>query len=268
MKYLFYLFLFVGLFSCSNSTENAEMGSGQENKDEILIYCENAMVPVLTELKGVFEEKYNCKITLRNDCSQNLVSLIKYSHKGDLYIPGSIHGFDQFGENKSIFLVDSVFIGYNSLVILSAKGNPSNYSGLVKSLKNDKHALIIANPATSSLGAETKKMLLENKIYKDVVGNVIALTTDSRGLIKSIENNEAQLIIDWQSDLFYNNNSAHVDVFKMKEDIFLPTEIYGGILSTSENKKLAKEFLDYVSGESGLLVLKKYGFLKRKALIF
>ncbi len=226
------------------------------------------MVPVLTALKGGFEKEYNCQITLRNDCSQNLVSLIKYSHKGDLYIPGSIHGFDQFGATKGVFLIDSVFIGYNSLVILSAKGNPSHYSGLVKSLEKDKQALIIANPETSSLGAETKKMLVENKLYTKVVGNVIGLSTDSRGLIKSIENKEAQLIIDWQSDLYLNDNSAHVDVFMMQEDISQPTEIYGGLLSTSENKDLAKEFLNYISGDSGLLVLKKYGFSKRKALIF
>ncbi len=68
--------------------------------------------------------------------------------------------------------------------------------------------------------------------------------------------------------MYYNGNSNNVDVFKIKDEASNIAEIYGGVLSTSENKNLAKEFLDYVSGDGGLIVFKKYGFTRRKSLIF
>ncbi len=267
MKYFIFLFVVLLVGSCKNQgVDNNDVA--KENKNEILIYCENVMVPALMELKDEFEAEKKCVIKLHNDCSQNLASLIQYSLKGDIYLPASKEGFKKLQGNSKSFITDSVFIGFNPLVVMSSKGNPLNYSGKIQSLIEKKYALIIANPETSSLGFETRKLLNQKKIYEDLISNVVALSTDSRGLVKSLKNNEAQLIINWQSDLFHNGNLEEVDIFPINDGVSSSAEIYAGILSTSNNSDLARDFINYAAGEKGISVFRKYGINRRKSLIF
>ncbi len=267
MKYISIIILSVLIFSCPNKNEKTAKKVVLEKK-EILIYCENVMVPALMEIKEKFEQEWNCKVKLQNDCSQNLVSLIRYSLEGDIYLPASYEGFKKLRANNHSFIIASVFIGYNPLVVMSLKGNAANYNGDIGSLALKKHAVIIANPETSSLGAETRNLFEKRKLYSDVILNVVALSTDSRGLVKSLKNDEAQLVINWKSDLYNNGNQDIVEFFDIPESNESPSEIYAGILSTSQHSTLAREFLDYATGNDGLLVFRKYGFNRRKSLIF
>ncbi len=267
MRNIIFIIIAVLVGSCKNQgNNNGEIV--ETNKKEILIYCENVMIPALKELKDDFEAKKECVVTLHNDCSQNLASLIQYSLKGDIYLPASKEGFRKLQGTSKSFIIDSVFIGFNPLVVMAVKGNPSGYNGDLNSLLDEKYALIIANPETSSLGFETRKLLSKKKIYEDLIFNVVALTTDSRGIVKSLMNNEAQLIINWQSDLYHNGNFNEVDIFPISEEDSPSAEIYAGMLSTSSNYDLAREFIDYATGKKGISVFRKYGINRRKSLIF
>ncbi|MGQ1785177.1 MULTISPECIES: molybdate ABC transporter substrate-binding protein [unclassified Saccharicrinis] len=255
-------------FVACDEVKNKSNKSASEHKKELTIYCENAMVPVLMELKEKFESGSGCTIKLHNDGSQNLSSLIQYTQKGDIYLPASKVGFKKLSSKNYNYIVDSVFIGYNTLVVMTVKGNPTGYDGDINSLVEKQHAIIIANPETSTLGYDTRKYLEEKKLYSDVILNVVALSTDSRGLVKSLKNEEAQLVLNWESDIYVNGNRDHVEVFNIPDFQQSPSEIYAGILSTSENPELAREFLDYATGEEAISIFRKYGFNRRKTLIF
>lgn len=265
MKYI--LIAVVLLISSCGDVKNKKEISENEVKKELTIYCENAMVAPLIKLKDKFELEKNCVVTLNNDCAQNLSSLIRYSQSGDLYIPASNGGFRKLEDKYSNYIVDSVFIGYNRLVIMALKDSAINFDGTLNDLCDKKHALIIANPETSSLGYDTRRLLQSKNLYNKVLVNVVSLSTDSRGLIKSLIKGEAQLVINWQSDLYINEYSDKVKVFNINTDDQAPSEIYAGILSTSKYPELAKEFLDYATGEEGISVFKNYGFNRRKSLI-
>lgn len=267
MKYLIYIsFIFI-LFAC-NEGETKNEQAKEETIKEITIYCENAMLGPLMELKEQFEAGNSCTVKLHNDCSQNLSSLIQYTQKGDIYLPASSVGFKKLSNKSNAHILDSVFIGYNSLVVMAPKGNPSGYDGNIKTLIDKKHAVIIANPETSTLGSDTREFLVNKELYGDLILNVVALSTDSRGLIKSLKNQEAQLIINWESDIYNKGNRELVDIFPIPEFQQAPSEIYAGILSTSKNPELAQSFLDFATSEEGISVFRKYGFNRRKTLIF
>ena len=265
-----YKLIIIALFlaACNEVRNKGGDVSEDDSINEITIYCENAMVPPLMEIKERFESGNKCVVKLHNDCSQNLSSLIQYTNKGDIFLPASNAGFKNLKKHQDSYIIDSVFIGYNSLVVMAVKGNPTGYDGDLKNLTNKKHAVIIANPETSSLGYDTKKILVEKSIYSDVILNVVALSTDSRGLVKSLKNEEAQLVINWRSDVYNNGNIEHVEIFPIPDYQQVPSEIYAGVLSTSKHPDLAREFLDYATGEEGISIFRKYGFNRRKTLIF
>jgi len=264
------LFLFVFslvLFGCINRDRDKKSVEKQK-KEELIIYCENAVAPPIYELIKKFEKEFNCKITIQNDCAQNLIGLINYSHKGDIFIPSSLHAFNVLRQGTNEHLIDSVFLGYNSLVFMVKKGNPKNFNGDISLLTSDDFAVIIANPEMSSLGYETRRILMEWNIYEDVLNHVVALTADSKGLIKSLKNDQADVVINFASTIFINDSRNYIDIIPFDEEHHSEMEVYAGVLSTSKNVELARSFMEYVNNPEGASVFNKYGFSKRKSLIF
>jgi len=242
--------------------------SVSDEPEELLIYCENSMVQPLLELKSEFEDIWNCEIIIHNDCSQNLISLIQYSLKGDLYMPGSKNGFTALREKHNILITDSVFIGYNPIVLMVERHNPNQYSGDLKSLIANNRAIIIANPETSSLGYETQKILNNEDVYNNLLDNVVSLSVDSRGLIKSVYDKQAQVAISWRSDIYSNIYASELDIIAIPKSDESPPEVYVGLLSSVKNIHLAEVFLNYIAGERARIIFKKYGVTQQKSIVF
>lgn len=265
MRYLLFILIIVAAIQCRrNDKSKTDLNAPQE----LLIYCENSMVQPLLELKTQFEEDLDCKIVIHNDCSQNLISLIQYSLEGDIFIPGSQEGFNKLRARYGTIVTDSVFIGYNPLVLMVENNNPTNYSGQLSSIIANNKAIIIANPETCTLGYETKKLLQQNNVYDETLDNVISLSADSRGLIKSIFNKEAQVTINWRSVIYNNGNSTELDVIAIPDSDQNPPEVYVGMLSTVESIDLAHSFLEYVATPECEQIFKKHGFSKHKNIVF
>jgi len=268
VKTIMLFFVLISFLSgCGNTHKDKVINTIQQNK-QLIIYCENAIAPPIYELKKQFEKEYHCKVIIQNDCAQNLIGLINFSNKGDLFIPSSRHSFRVLREKTKEDILDSVFLGYNSIVFMVKKGNPKGFKGDLSLLTSKDLSLIIANPETSSLGYETRDLLKKGKVYNKVINNVVSLTTDSKGLIKSLINNQADLIINFASTIHINGNINDIEIIPLEQKYQKELEVYAGILSTTNNRDLAESFMTYVNTSESKSVLNKYGFSKRKTLIF
>jgi len=248
-----------------NKTNTVSQSVSQK---EILVYCENSMLGIVLNLKDQFEKEYDCKVSIQNDCAQNLMDLISYTGKGDLYIPSSTASFKDFHQKTNQTLIDSVFIGYNTLVFMVKKGNPKKFDGRFSSLLQDKYSMIIADPETSSVGYETKQLLLQNRVYKRVLPKIVSLTSDSKGLTKGLKNNQADVVIDWHSNLFVNGNHKYIEIIKPEIQNNQHIPIYAASLSCSSEPTLTKEFLNFTNSQLNESRISKYGFTRRNTIIF
>lgn len=253
------------IFSCGNNKKD-NLTSSIGNVNNIIIYCENSLVPLLLDLKPEFERRYSCTIQIVNDCSQNLIGLINFSKKGDLFFPDTHSAFDQLRRNTQISITDSVFIGYNRLIIVTPRGNPRNIKGNLNLLVQSNYSLILTNPETSSLGYEVRKALEAKNIYEAILKNVVRLTVDSKGIDKRLLNGEADYSICWQSDVYANGLQISVDTVNIEPEFTY--DVYGGVLSCSSNISLAKYFIDFVSSDFGVASARDHGINKRKTQVF
>ncbi len=267
-KLVIYSIFLLLIFGCRQSAEDSATLETAPPK-ELIIYCENGMMSLVCSLKEEFEKDHECVIHIQNDCAQNLMSLINYTGKGDIYIPASTRSFQNFYQNTGQEIIDSLFIGYNNLVFMVKKDNPKNFNGNLKSLlEHNKYALIISNPETSSLGDETRRLLNKHRLYKRILPNIVALTSDSRGLIKAIKANQTDVVIDWESNLLYNGNINYVDIVQIQTDQSVSIPIYAASLSCSSEPDLTNEFLKFSKQQLDESLLSKYGFSKRETIIF
>ncbi len=266
MRFIFLIIILLIVLPGCKHVGKSDSNARDFEIPELLVYCENGLVLPILEISNHFEGQYKCKVRIHNDCSKNLIGLINYSQKGDLFIPDSYEGIAKLSKANPQIISDSLFIGVNQLVYIVRKNNPESFDGSLLSLKDRSHAVLLANPETSSLGYETKKLLTNHMIYDPVMKNVLALSVDSRGIIRSVVNGEVSVAIDWLSS-YYNSNSNSIDTISIKSKYEYP-RVYASVLRSSSNPGLAHSFLATISSGYGVGVFAKHGIQKRRVTIF
>lgn len=95
------------------------ISSFAQSKPTLVFYSGIAMVKPIKEMAKIIEDRYNCTIKISQGGSKDLYDSIKFSKKGDLYLPGS----ESYRLNnlKDGFLLESVYIGYNQAAIFVKK---------------------------------------------------------------------------------------------------------------------------------------------------
>ncbi|TRX66268.1 substrate-binding domain-containing protein [Carboxylicivirga sp. M1479] len=264
--------VFIGLLLFSGGCREQRIAKAKRVNSapkELIIYCENTMLNMVIDLKYKFEQEYDCNVVIQNDCSKNLMGIINYSSKGDVYIPSSSASFKNFHKLTGCELNDSLFLGYNHLVYMVKKGNPKGFSGNASSLKKkEKFTVLIANPETSSLGYETKAFLQKQRSYDEVLENVVSLTSDSKGLVKGLKGDMADVAVNWQSNININGNVKHIEIITPQSPYNNAIPMYAAVMSCSHEPTLARAFLNLASKQLSESTLSRYGFSKRPTIIF
>lgn len=232
-----------------------------KEKPTLIFYCGITMVKPITQMAKIIEKKYNCNIKISQGGSKDLYDSLKYSKKGDLYLPGS--DSYRIKNLKDGLLLDGVFIGYNQAAIFVQKGNPKNIKNLDDFL-NENIFTVLCNPTSGSIGKMTKKIFVKYKgedFFNDAHDNSVEIGTDSRNLNNALINKRADLTINWKATAFWDENSKHIDYITLPEALAQKKKLVLNLLSFSENKAIAKAFMKFASSKEGQNIMKKYGFL-------
>lgn len=229
------------------------------SKNELLFYIGITMVKPVNELAMNFEKENNCKISILQGGSQDLYDSAKSSQIGDLYLPGSVSYRDKY--LKDGLLLDGKFVGYNKLSLVVKKGNPKNIKASLDELINENLNVVLGNEESGSVGLASKKLLKKFGLYEKAISNAIYLVPDSRNLMNSIKNSEADLILNWNATTFWDDNKEFADALVLDDEYSQKSKLVFNLLSTSKNKDLSRKFMDYASSKEGREIFKKYGFL-------
>ena len=71
------------------------------------------------------------------------------------------------------------------------------------------------------------------------------MVPDSRNLINTIKNGEADLTLNWYATAFWDDNKEFVESLVLDEKYSEKSKLVFNLLSTSQNKELSKKFMDY-----------------------
>jgi molybdate transport system substrate-binding protein len=220
------------------------------------------MVKPITEMAKIIEKKHNCIIKISQGGSKDLYDSIKYSKKGDLYLPGS----QSYRTNnlKDGLLGDFVEIGFNKAAIFVKKGNPLKVSSL-NDFSSEEYASVLCDPESGSVGKMTKNIFINFKdihFYEEVLDNTVEIGTDSRNLNKALIDNRADISINWRATSFWKENKKYIDIIEIDDKYAPKKRLIISLLKFSKNKKIAKDFMNFAISKEGQKIMKKYGFLK------
>lgn len=232
-----------------------------QSKPTLIFYCGTTMVKPIKEMARIIEKKHNCIIKISQGGSKDLYNALKFSQRGDLYLPGS----DSYRINnlKDGLLKQSVYIGYNQASIFVQKGNPKKITTLTD-LTKEEHAIILCNPDSGSVGKMTKKIFIKVKgesFFTQAYDNAVEIGTDSRNLNKALINNHADATINWKATALWKENIDNIDAIALSSDIAPRKNLQINLLSFSKHPKIAKDFMNLAISPRGQKIMRKYGFL-------
>lgn len=141
----------------------------------------------------------------------------------------------------------------NKLVLIGDKD--SNYKS-VKDLKKD-DKLAVGEAKSVPAGKYAEKYLKANNLYDDVKSNLV-YAKDVRQVLNYVKKGNAQLGYVYKTDLTQDQKNGESNVKEINEaKLDKPITYEAGATS---DKKLAKEWMDFLKSDKAKEILKKYEF--------
>ncbi|NLM30528.1 MAG: molybdate ABC transporter substrate-binding protein [Methanomicrobiales archaeon] len=241
-------------FTCGCTGTTADTpGVSDETKPELLVYCGAGMREPMDEIAEVFEEQTGISINYIFGGSNTLLTQMKLTQMGDVYMPGATAYFDAA---RDLGLVDEEhLVVYHVPVIAVPKGNPAGIESLQDLAKPGVRVAFGDNPATA-IGPLTDKLLEKNNLFEAVEENVVTRTATVNELLVYISMEQADAGIIWE-DLYVPEK---MDLIYIPNAENLVKIVPIGTLVASEHRLEAEEFTAFVASEEGKAIFVQHGF--------
>lgn len=233
-------------------------GCGRRGREtsSLLLYCGAGIRPPVAEMVTEFQREHPARIECDYAGSNLLLSRIKLSGEGDLYMPGDAKYVAQ-AEAEGL-IASAADACYFVPVILVAQGNPKRISQ-VTDLAGPGLRVGLGDPEACAIGKATDEILAKNSVApKDIERNVVfrALTVNELGL--QIETGKLDAAVVWDA-------VAH-EYEDVGESIAIPREanvistVPVAVLRSSKHPDLAAQFRDFVVSERGREIFARHGY--------
>lgn len=226
------------------------------NTKQLILYCGAGIRPVAEDLISTFEVEYGVKVAVDFAGSEVLLSKIRLTHQGDLYMPGDKYYVDQATAEDMVYTQKSVC--YWIPTILVRKGNPKNIQ-TINDLLKDGVKLGLGDAALCAIGKITRKVLEKNNIaWADVEKNLKFHSQTVNELGMQIQAGSLDAVIVWDAMArYYSRYGEQVAIPPEKNEI---STVDIGVLSFSKNKPLAEKFVDFAASEQGQAIFRKHNY--------
>ncbi len=234
-------------------------GCAKGEQKTITAFCGSASKPAMEEAAKVFEEKTGIKVYLNFGGSGAVLSQMKLSRSGDLYIPGS-PDYMAMAEDDGVVEPGSVkIISYLVPAILVQHGNPKDIQTL-SDLAQPGIKVGLADPESVSIGLYAYEILEYNNLLREVGENIVTYGESYSKIVSLVALKSVDAIIGWR--VFSKWNPEAIDVVYLKpEQIPRLAYIPGAISTFTEDRENAQRFLDFLVSAQGQEIFAKWGYI-------
>lgn len=233
-------------------------GCAQEEQETITVFCGSVSKPAVEEAAQAFTETTGIKVYLNFSGSGIMLSQMKISKSGDLYMPAS-PDYMLKAERDGVVEPESVrIISYLVPAILVQAGNPRDIQTL-SDLAGPGIEVAIGNPEVVSIGRYAVEILAHNDLIAEVEPNIVTHAENVAKLISLIALKSVDAALGWRVGAGWNDT---IDVVYLEpEQIPRLSYIQGAISTFAENREGAQKFLDFLVSPRGQEIFSKWGYI-------
>lgn len=234
----------------------------------ITVFCGSASKPAMEETAKLFKEKTMINVNFHFGGSGTMLSKMKISRRGDLYIPGS-PDYMLKAEREGIVDPKTVkIIAYLIIAIGVQHGNPKGIQTLYN-LAKPGVKVGIGNPEAVCVGLYAVELLKRNKLLQQVQRNIVTHAPSCSATASLLIMKKVDAIIGWR--VFSKWNPDKIDAILLRpNEVHRLAYIPGAISHYSQDKESAQKFLEFLSSTEGQQIFAKWGYIatKKEAIKF
>ena len=237
-------------------------GCAKAESKTITAFVGSASKPAMEEAIQVFKEKTGIQVYANYGGSGTMLSQIKISKSGDLYIPGS-PDYMIMAERDGVIDPASVkLVAYLVPAILVQKGNPKNIQSLADLAKPGVE-VGIGNPEAVCVGLYAYEILEYNDMLAEIGPNIVTNAESCDKTATLIVLKLVDAVLGWSVFASWHDT---IDVIYLAP-AQLPRLAYipGAITRFAADKTSAREFLDFLVSEEGQEIFRKWGYITTEA---
>ena len=238
------------------------IGQGDDGQ-ELEVFAGSASKPALEACARLYEAETGIPVALHFSGSGTMLSQMKMTERGDLYIPGSPDFLELAVRDVTVDSATISVLAYNVPVIAVQKGNPKNITSL-EDLLRDEVRLGIGNPKAVCLGLYAVELFEHNglgdrlrdkqKVYPESCSKTAALLA-----LGSVD-----AVIGWR--VFGSWNPEDIDIIYIQEDrIPRISYIPVGVSTYSRDKGRALDLLEFLESDVCRTAFRENGYLSSEA---
>lgn len=245
--------LLVLIFTMKHTYAEVEAGP----KKEILISAAASLKEVFTELGADFKKQNNVNISFNFSSSGQLRIQIENGAPVDIFAAASLGDMDTL-ENKKLLLENTkINFAKNTLVLIQNINSKTQIKNIDELKKKEVKKIAIGSPESVPAGWYAKESLVNLK-YFDVLKEKLVFGESVRQVLDYTCNNEVDAGVVYSTDALINKNIRKV--LEIPESTHKTIVYPIAVIKTSQNEKIAKEFIKFITSKSSKEVFKKYGF--------
>lgn len=239
-------------------------GRGDSNGQERLqVFCGAASKPAMEECAAVFEKKTGIRVDLQFGGSGSMLSKLKMSKRGDLFIPGS-PDYMLKAQREGIVNSEKVrILAYLVPSILVQKGNPEGLQSL-EDLGRPEIRVGIGNPEAVCVGLYAVEVLEKSGLLEKVGENVVVHAESCSKTAALVAMKKVDAILGWRVFAKWNPDALEAVLIAPQQ---IPRLAYvpAGVCATAKNPGGAEEFVEFLTSPEGQRIFAKWGYLASEA---
>ena len=218
------------------------------------LYCGAGLRPPVAEAVDLFGRRNGVEIASDYAGSEVLLSRIKLTGEGDLYMPGDAYYVDlSAGEG---LIASQTPVCYFVPVILVQKGNPKKIHGLADLTRPDV-GVGLGDPEACAVGRITASILQKNGIPPEDV-NVKVRTVTVNELVNHVKLKTLDAAVVWDAVAAFAPNETEAVAIPAAENIVSTVAI--AILKSSKHPELARKFVEFIASDEGRKIFEKHHY--------
>ncbi len=229
----------------------------------LTVYAAASMKESLDEVAKSYGARTGSKVIVSYGASSALARQIENGAPADVFISADLDWMDYLEQRKLIDVASRKNLLMNQLVLIAPISQPSSLKiapgfALAQTLGDEK--LAMANPDTVPAGKYGKAALQKMGAWESV-SRQVARADNVRAALMLVSRGEAPLGIVYRTDALADRKVTIVDIFPADShaSIVYPVALtaHG---SSSGNAATAKQFMEFLQGESAQGIWQHYGF--------
>jgi molybdate transport system substrate-binding protein len=246
----FFVLLFAAvaaMTACSKSPRSLEVFVGSATK------------PAIEEAAAAFEKKTGVKVLLHFGGSGKMLSELKLVRRGDLYLPGSSDFMDIAKREKLVVADTEKRVAYLIPAINVPAGNPRNIRTL-EDLTRPGLRIGIARPDSVCVGLYAAEVLERAGLVERVRLNIVTHAESCEKTAQLVALGTVDAVMGWE--VFHHWQPDKIEtVFLSPDQVARIGYIPIAASVFSKQRPLAQKFIDFLVGEEGQAVFRKWHYL-------